>query len=689
MSGLHAKSLHMKLEKLPSGAAAPSDTLAPAHPAYRADIDGLRALAVLAVVIYHAFPKALPGGFAGVDVFFVISGFLISSIIMGSLGRGSFSFADFYARRVRRIFPALSLVLTACIAFGWFALFPDELKLLGKHVFGGTAFISNFFLWNEVGYFDTAAETKPLLHLWSLGIEEQFYIFWPLILAWTYRRGGKVARVLLALAALSFLVNIAGVHRYASATFYSPASRVWELLLGALLAYMSVHQLSLFAGVRTAGAQDGGERLLLDPASSRARSVRSVLGLALLVSAYAFLNSKQHFPGWAALLPVLGALCLIGAGPQAWVNRVLLSNRVLVWFGLISYPLYLWHWPLLAFAHIVESGVPAAKVRALAVVAAVALAWLTYRLVERPFRTSRTPRQGRAKAAVLVAAMLALAAAGGYLVKRDGMPKRSAVVNNALQQKDLILVEDVANAKACKERYGFASLYEYCLLDDAKKDPTVLVLGDSHAYHLVAGQTRYWRGQGENTWMLGTRIPFVGLPVGEDPYQKATPLMMDLALKTASVKTVVLSTAYRLNGGNDETRAYVAAFRDTLRQLEAAGKHVIVVNDVPKLDFEPRACIRRGAVAGTQTRADCSLPRSVYDQDVGGPQGHAAMLAAVLKDFPNVQLFDAAAQLCDAQRCKVMIAGMLMYRDTHHLSYRGDLWMGERFAAWRAAHAGN
>ncbi len=663
----------MKLEKLPeAGVAAASH----AHPAYRPDIDGMRALAVLAVLVYHAFPKALPGGFAGVDVFFVISGFLISSILMGNLEQGTFTFADFYARRVRRIFPALLLVMTACLAYAWFALFPDELAKLGRHVFGGAAFLSNIFLWNEVGYFDTAADTKPLLHLWSLGIEEQFYIFWPLILAWTHKRGGNVVKVLLALAAVSFLVNIGGMHKYASATFYSPASRVWELLLGALLAYLSVHRYTLFAGVRQEG---GGDRLLLNPGSAYARSVRSVVGLLLIASAYAFLSAKRPYPGWGALLPVLGAIMLISAGPQAWVNRVVLSNRAMVWVGLISYPLYLWHWPLLSFAHIIESGTPPAKWRAIALAASVVLAWLTYRLLERPLRGAA---QGRVKVIVLSAAMAALAGAGVYVNRAEGLPQRGAVVANAQLHKDLIMVEDVAKANACKARYGFTSQYQYCILDDVQRDPTVLLIGDSHAYHIVAGMTKYWRARGDNLWLLGTRIPFIGLPVGSDPYQQATPAMLELALKTASVHTVIISTVAKLQNVNEDGQRMVAALRTTLQQLQAAGKRVIFVNDVPMLDFEPRACIGRPGIASTQMRTDCALPRAKFDENV---KLHQDALQAVLREFPDVQLFDAAAPLCDAQRCHVMLNKRLMYRDTHHLSYVGDLYVGEQFAAQQAA----
>ncbi|HZX25590.1 MAG TPA: acyltransferase family protein [Telluria sp.] len=653
-----------------AGADTVSAPRADIHPAYRPDIDGLRAVAVLAVVLFHAFPGSLRGGFVGVDIFFVISGFLIGGILIRGLQQGRLDLAGFYARRVRRIFPALAVVLAACLAFGWFALFADEFKMLGKHVFGGAAFVSNFFLWNEVGYFDTAAETKPLLHLWSLGIEEQFYIFWPLLLALAWRLRVSLLGLALGLGAASFLLNVAGVHGHPSATFYSPASRAWELLAGAALAYASVNHLSAYAGVRRAGRGVTQYEL----SSPRARHALSLAGAALLALAVLLVQREKAFPGFWALLPVLGALLLIGAGPQAVVNRWILASRPMVAVGLVSYPLYLWHWPLLSYAHIIESGVPALKIRAAAVAAALVLAALTYWLIEKPLRSTR---RGGLKVALLAAVVAALGAVGGAVYFAQGLPGRASVVENGLLQKDLVLVEDVANAAACKARYGFASLYEYCLLDDVKRDPTVVLIGDSHAYHLVAGQTRYWRSRGENLWLLGTRVPFIGIPGGSDDYQKATPRMLDLALHTASVKTVIISTAIRLHEGNDEGRMYVAALRDTLRQFLAAGKEVILVRDLPHLNFEPRACIRRAGVASSQTRADCSLPRKDYDQPFAG---HNAIVDRVLKEFPRVKVFDTAAQLCDARRCLVKADGMLLYRDLHHLSYRGDLWMGERFA---------
>lgn len=190
------------------------------HPKYRADIDGLRAIAVLSVVIFHAFPTMLPGGFVGVDIFFVISGFLISSIILGSLIENKFSFTQFYTSRIKRIFPALILVLVLSHAFGWFALLSDEYKQLGKHIASGAGFMSNFTLWQESGYFDNTAETKPLLHLWSLGIEEQFYIIWPLTLwiAWKYKT--NILTLTLTLATGSLLFNLYHIKQDSTATFF-------------------------------------------------------------------------------------------------------------------------------------------------------------------------------------------------------------------------------------------------------------------------------------------------------------------------------------------------------------------------------------------------------------------------------------------------------------------------------------
>lgn len=342
----------------------PAEALA--NPKYRADIDGLRAVAVLSVVLFHAFPGWIVGGFIGVDIFFVISGFLISTIIFGNLKNDSFSYLEFYRRRVRRIFPALVVVLLACLGLGWFGLLASEYEQVGKHTLGGMGFVSNLVLWGESGYFNSSAEVNPLLHLWSLAIEEQFYIIWPLLLGLAWKRKWNVLVIASAVALVSFGLNILSFPEHAEAAFYSPLSRFWELMIGGLLAYAV-----LFKSISI----------------SKHRNTQSVVGLALIVVGLVFINKARAFPGWWALLPTMGAALLISAGPAACVNRIVLSNKVAVWFGKISYPLYLWHWPLLSLALIVNSGEATSRTMRIGLVLlSIVLAWLTYKTIETPIR---------------------------------------------------------------------------------------------------------------------------------------------------------------------------------------------------------------------------------------------------------------------------------------------------------------
>jgi len=436
---------------------------------------------------------------------------------------------------------------------------------------------------------------------------------------------------------------------------------------GSLLAYLTLHGQTLAGLLRGSSAPA--------PAlSAQRRNLYSVLGMALLVAGFVLVTRGRAFPGWWALLPTLGAVLLIAAGPQAWCNRYVLAQPLMVGVGLISYPLYLWHWPLLSFAHILHSSQPAWQIRAAAVLLAVLLAWLTYRVLEQRVRA---PANSRRKVVLLSVVMTLVAAAGLWLATHAGLPQRSGIVANAALQKSLIVVEDVPNAEACKARYGFASKYEYCLLDQVKQEPTVVLIGDSHAYHLVAGLTRYYHEHCGNLLMLGTRVPFIGLPSGDDPYQQATPRMLELALNTASVKTVIFSTALKLHEGNPDGIATVQALRITLQRFSAAGKQLVWVNDVPMLDFEPRSCIGRPGMGLAGAGKDCTLPRATFDRNTAG---HAAIVARLLKEFPQVKVFDTAAPLCDASRCHVMLDGKLMYRDTHHLSYDGDLYVAGTYA---------
>lgn len=469
----------------------------PVHPKYRPDIDGLRAVAVLCVVIFHAFPSVLKGGFIGVDVFFVISGFLITSIIVGNLDRGSFRFADFYGRRVRRIFPVLLVVLSASYGAGWVLMYGDEYRQLGKHITGGAGFVANFVLWGESGYFGSAAHAKPLLHLWSLGVEEQFYIVWPALLWFGKRRGWPLLWLTVVLGLVSFILNIAAVQGDPVRAFYSPQTRFWQMLTGSVLACMTLHGQSLLGRWRPAAL-----------AGPRWRNAQSWAGLALIVAGLALVTEARAFPGWWALLPTLGAAMLIAAGGQAWVNRVVLGNRVMAAIGLISFPLYLWHWPLLVFLHLTSlASSPWARAGALAL--AGVLAWLCYRFLEKPLRSGGATRT---KTAVLVALMVLAAAVGATTWYRDGFPSRlkqdgqdyGAYFENSPAEwrffRRLGIPEKYHHECEFFDIESFRegrttsvprlSIATTCYRRDPAKPKAVLLWGDSHAEHLSYGLRR-------------------------------------------------------------------------------------------------------------------------------------------------------------------------------------------------------
>jgi len=389
---------------------------------YRPDIDGLRAIAVLAVIGFHAFPAWIRGGFVGVDVFFVISGYLISTILLSGMERGSFRFSQFYIRRIRRIFPALIVVLLACMVAGWLVLFSFEYKMLGKHVAGSAAFISNFVLWNEAGYFDKAAETKPLLHIWSLGIEEQFYIFWPLLLYLAWRLRTAILPLLLLLLIGSFALNVRTVGIDTAADYFSPLTRFWELMAGAVLAYLSLYPLVLQCISRRLSPNAFSWLGAARASYPAANNVKAICGLLLVVTAVLMIDGSKGYPGWWALLPVAGTYLLIAAGPNTWIGNRLLATKMLVAVGLISYPLYLWHWPLLSFIHIVNGTAPSAAATALAILLSFALALLTYLFVEKPLRFGKS---APIKAAALLVGMAVISSAGYFTYDKDGFTFRN------------------------------------------------------------------------------------------------------------------------------------------------------------------------------------------------------------------------------------------------------------------------
>jgi len=455
------------------------------HLAYRPDIDGLRALAVIGVVIYHYSPTLLPGGLTGVDVFFVISGYLISGLILRNIASGTFSFAEFYQRRVRRIFPALILVVLSVWVAGWFALLPPDYAALGTDVAAAAGFVSNFMFWHEAGYFDTAAELKPLLHLWSLGVEEQFYIVWPTILILLSRTKRPMTLVLIAAGLASFGWSLYETFTDPTAAFYSPATRFWELLLGSVLAYL-----------QESSARRGVSALRLTPMSA---GLAGCLGVGLIVAGMLLIDDRSPFPGYWALLPTVGTFLVIAAGPTSWINARFLQLRPVVFVGLISYPLYLWHWPLLSFARIVEGQQPSLSLRLILVVASVGLAWLTYVFLERPIRFGAP---SRVKIYALSAAMAAIGCIGVTTIALDGFDYRLPDdIRNLAATPGPDVKKDWRRDSCFLELSETRANFRPSCIES--KRPLLFLWGDSVAAALYPGfrgaQRRYSFGMGELT----------------------------------------------------------------------------------------------------------------------------------------------------------------------------------------------
>ncbi len=458
---------------------------------YRPDIDGLRAVAVLSVVAFHAFPNAIRGGFIGVDVFFVISGYLISSIVFEGLEKKTFSFLDFYKRRIKRIFPALLLVLSACLAYGWFYLFNSELKQLGTHIFAGAGFFSNIALMQEVGYFDTEAELKPLLHLWSLGIEEQFYIFWPVFLWFMFNRNLRTHRWIIFTVLVSFSAGVSGLFTSEHA-FFLPFTRFWELMCGGLMAY--VHQPRI---------RDAFARIIAESRTHNAvdlvwalHHIGSLLGIFLIIGPVFFLNGEQVRvnPGWWALPPIIGTLLIIAAGQKAWINKNILSSRLLVFFGLISYPLYLWHWPLLSFARITEAQNPNIYLRSSLILASIILAYLTYLFIERPVRRASSNAMPVALASGMAIMGIIGILIANSIVERGGTFNKRDKFVESFDNRDYRYIRAhnlTASYRFQCDFYDFLNnihrpnISKDCITPVAGKN--VLIWGDSHAQALFTG----------------------------------------------------------------------------------------------------------------------------------------------------------------------------------------------------------
>lgn len=601
----------------------------------------------------------------GVDIFFVISGYLISGIILPLVLGNAFSYSTFYTRRIRRIFPSLLLVLSTCLALGWFLLLADEYRQLGFHTAGGAGFMANFIFQGEQGYFNNAAETKPLLHLWSLSIEEQFYLLWPLLLVFLFRSSLSPGLTIAAIIAASFALNLLIVGDNPNLAFYAPQTRLWELATGGLIALAQIREAERTkegCSVRFLA----GYSHLFPPW----KSLAGLAGLILVTWSASTYDRAMPFPSWRAAMPVLGAALIIVAGLGSWPNRQILGHPLLVWLGLVSYPFYLWHWPLLSFAHIVTGGVPAPELRLQAVALALILAWASYHFVERPIRfgaeRNRFPYG-------LVALTAVIAGCGMLITMTNGVSSRSAAKLEVVNPGDIGHESFFAYIRdhhfPCKPpgSTGEAIVSDpaiRCAQSKADVPIQLAIVGDSHAEHLFIG--------------LADGLPAINVAyfvTGAPPFVSNTHFRRIAAhlAQHQDIRTVLYTAHWSRRAEECQRgRSFDQELHNTIEALTAENRKVFVLDDTPAFSTDPRRCKFGRPLAG---KVVCDQPRATA---LLGQQQLEPRIAAVTNRHPRTTLARISDTFCGRDSCSQAFDGLLMYRDTNHLNINGSRHIGQK-----------
>ncbi|MBI4820041.1 MAG: acyltransferase [Deltaproteobacteria bacterium] len=633
---------------------------------YRPDVDGLRAVAVLAVLFYHAGSFGVSGGFVGVDVFFVISGFVIARQSYGLLAKdearapGSkephFSAIGFYSRRICRIFPASFVVLGVVSLAGVLVLLPRDLTGLARALAPASLFYSNVYFWRDQGYFEPAAEDRFLLHMWSLAVEEQFYVLWPAVLLGLRRRvlQRSFARILLVTLLVSFSLAFAGVLRAPSATFYLSPTRAWEFLIGAILAHPTMPAAS--------------------PVTAR---LAGVAGLTLILTSLLAFDRETLFPGPLAAVPCLGAGLVIWSGQDSPSGRFL-STRGMVFIGLLSYSLYLWHWPFIVFFRYAAMRGPRLHEGLGLVLVSILAAYSSWKWIEQPTRRRYATVQRRRELWVGGFGLIASAVALSFVLKIDG-GLRSRFSPSVLTPHDVGSSRN-KHASTCLARGDFVPRSDKCLVGapGSRSAPAVIVWGDSHASQYVPGLGKLAAEEGSTVRQAtkGACHPLIGYyahALGSKPWKECESFGADafrLIEETSSVRTVVLIARWA-SAARDEAglSALETSLRNSVSALVAAKKSVLIFTQPPEFEFSPPDCVARARSFGREPETCLSIQRS--SPSVQSIERSNVVVKKVAAEFEGVRLFDPFSKLCGPDHCSADQDGMIMYQDFGHLSVEG------------------
>lgn len=641
---------------------------------YRPDIDGLRALAVIMVVLFHADIKPFKGGFVGVDIFFVISGYLITSLILKDLEKGEFSLLHFWERRIRRILPALAAVVFATFALGLFIFLPNDLIGLGKQTLWQSVTASNVYFWTQVDYFNTEHERQPLLHTWSLAVEEQFYLLFPLLAVFLWRRArARMTAILWGLAICSFGASLVAMAYNPPGAFFLLPFRAWELLVGSLLACHKPLEIS-----------------------RQKREIAALAGFGLLLCAGVFYSSRTDFPGAAALLPCLGTAMLIWAGQGGTFVTRALSHKIPVFIGLVSYSWYLWHWPVLCFAEYVLQDNLDKNGKLLCVAVSFGLAVLSWKFIEQPFRRPGGVILTRRKVFITAFILLSLMAAAGL----------AAIAGKGLPQR--LSPEALTYAKGVSDRYEFRSFCEKKKFDrllkddvcesnpDSGKKPVFVLWGDSQAEAIVPAFATLSKKYGINGYLaVKAGCPPI-LDIHHQKNDKSRPYCRDFNaehfrfIKEKKIKDVFFVANWsswvrnkELSFENPEWYAgyegrydniLMAGVQRTVDALQAEGIRVHFLINQPSMRFDPPRALAVGAMTGLGNEG-LYFPKQKYlDLRVKDLNNFIALNEG--KDFI---VYDTAPILCPEDKCLPQHDGHSLYFDKGHLSAYGANFIKELF----------
>ncbi len=633
---------------------------------YRPDIDGLRAIAIIWVILCHAFPSVFGGGYIGVDIFFVISGYLISSILFKNQNAGGIKFLDFYAKRARRIFPALIFVILGGLIIGGLLLSPQEYKEMGASAFFGSVFFENFKLARGVDYFGLEIARNPFMHLWSLAIEEQFYLLFPITLLALWKLlNGRVGFVLLVLVALSFFTGLYFQPINDSGAYFWPHCRFWQLGAGVLLAYVHFR----------APVNDHCQRLTL-VAEQYGSALSIIAAGAFLVCLLTFGSVSSEYPGAWALVPTLATVFMIAAGKNAWFNRVVLSLPSTIYIGWLSYPLYLWHWVFISVAFSIYAGQIPLDAKLIAIALTVLMAFISFKFVELPIRQKKADKK------MLISTLIVLliaGLAGGAVSKLDGAPQR-------LNDKDYATLTNIKRAdhipevNQCPGNPNF-----FCWSQTGKADGNVLVIGNSHAQHLMNTFDKAAPDFARvDVFAAGGTRPLEGVVQRFTEKQlirdsKAHSVLA--AVKESKAKVVVVSQSWGHVNENEEvflldgsSDTFGRVFTRTFENILAGGKKVVFLIDNPSMPNEIGNCLQLRPVS--LVAGHCTIARSTYNKQVQSQRAHFEKWA---KMYPEqIFVIDAGSALCDDNECSMVDEnGSALYWDGHHLTIEGGRKMSE------------